>query len=130
MKKPSPVTAETISDLDLVIQQLERCTHLDFVAKTTVYRNGNPDVVVLSGALALDLARQARSSTTLRAENERLRAALDEMLRTHGGVHDESCDAYGCHDDDVNARIEEGVDCDCGAIEIRNRIRAALKEGT
>lgn len=67
----------------------------------------------------------------LRAENERLRAALTEMVRTHAGSHSEDCHACGAHDDDVSDDPDTSdPHCDCGALATRQAARAALRGGT
>lgn len=67
----------------------------------------------------------------LREENERLRAALTEMVRTHAGSHSEDCHACGAHDDDVSDDPDTpDPHCDCGALATRQAARAALRGGT
>lgn len=67
----------------------------------------------------------------LRAENDRLRAALTEMVRTHAGSHSEDCHACGAHDDDVSDDPDTpDPHCDCGALATRQAARAALRCGT
>lgn len=66
----------------------------------------------------------------LRTENERLRAALTEMVRTHAGSHSEDCHACGAHDDDVSDDPDTpDPHCDCGALATRQAARAALRCG-
>lgn len=81
--------------------------------------------------LPLGAIRPAAELATLRAENERLRAALTEMVRTHAGSHSEDCHACGAHDDDVSDDPDTpDPHCDCGALATRQAARAALRGGT
>lgn len=65
----------------------------------------------------------------LRAENERLRAALKKVIHAHGGSHCEDCNAEHCSDEDVDPDGESPDPwCDCGALKIRNDARALLAE--
>ena len=66
--------------------------------------------------------------TTLRAENERLREALREVIRAHDGMHTRTCSAALDGLYLVDGDLNDG-DCDCGATERRNDARAALVGG-
>ena len=74
------------------------------------------------------LARRDTTLTTLRAENERLREALREVIRAHDGMHTRTCSAALDGLYLVDGDLNDG-DCDCGATERRNDARAALVGG-
>jgi len=81
--------------------------------------------------LRVMLDRALGENVGLRAECERLRAALRSVLAEHDGMHDDDCDVRGMStgDDGVshNAWGEERR-CTCGSTGSRNAARAALGE--